>query len=225
MQPIVWRPPTRLLVCDGVAVIPGGGEAGWVSGSLRSALGGVRNGTGMSGTVTIQNGGVSSVAVVSGGSGYPVSARFEVAIVGDGNGARVLANKNASGVVASFTVAANGVGYSAASVQQRNVVAIQTRFDLGPDWNQYGSASIHMYFSGGGNIESIAGYYSITPNYYMAGYVTLLSGASELSQSGLSSRGGPSLGIRVPSRYLAFDCSPCINIPSTAQCNLALYSS
>ena len=223
MSPIVWRPPTRLLMADADPVQPGGDRAGWISGSLRGAIGGARSGSGLvAGAVTIAGGAITAVAApTSGGGGYPASTRFEVEVVGDGAGARVQANTNASGVVGSFTVLSPGAGYSTASVRASAAAVVDVLFDGGPTWHQYpiAVATASDMYGGRVGLMEISASSSHADGFFPCGQ---LDGRSESYFIGLENSGYPSRGVRLQARFMRIRCHVAMSIGLSAQVGLAL---
>lgn len=223
MQPIVWRPPTRLLMADADPVQPGGDRAGWISGSLRGAIGGARSGSGLvAGAVTIAGGAITAVAApTSGGGGYPASTRFEVEVVGDGAGARVQANTNGSGVVVSFTVLSPGAGYSTASVRARAAAVVDVLFDCGPTWHQYPIAVATVSDLSGGSVGvmAISASSSHADGFFPC---SQLDGRSESHFSGLEDASYASRGARLQARFLRIRYHVAMSIGPIARVGLAL---
>jgi hypothetical protein len=137
MNPVTRRLPTRLAITDTSPVQAGAGF-GWVSCSTANLAGGTSQGSGfVAGAATI-SGGITAIAVSAGGSGYPVSARLQLTISGDGAGATGYAVTNSSGVVTSITIQSAGAGYTVMTAAVINAQALVTLlFDLGPDHDQY----------------------------------------------------------------------------------------
>lgn len=223
MSPIFWRPPTRLLMADADPVQPGGDRAGWISGSLRGAIGGARSGSGLvAGAVTIAGGAITAVAApTNGGSGYPASTRFEVEVVGDGAGARVQANTNASGVVVSFTVLSPGAGYSTASVRARAAAVVNVLFDGGPTWHQYpiAIATVSDMSAGSVGLIDISASSSHANGFFPCGQ---LDGKYESSFGGLENAGYPSRGARLSARFMRIRCHVAMSIGLSARVGLVL---
>lgn len=223
MSPIVWRPPTLLLMADADPVQPGGDRAGWISGSLRGAIGGARSGSGLvAGAVTIAGGAITAVAApTSGGGGYPASTRFEVEVVGDGAGARVQANTNASGGVVSFTVLSPGAGYSTASVRARAAAVVDVLFDCGPTWHQYPIAVAAVFDMSVGNVGmmEISASSSHADGFFLCGQ---LDGKNESYSSGLENAGCPSRGARLQARFVRIRCRVAMSIGLSARVGLVL---
>jgi hypothetical protein len=139
------RPPNIRLVTD-KTIGSIGGQSPAVSGSIANKAGGTSSGSGFTaGSATISGGAITAIAVSSGGSGYPISARLKVTISGDGSGAAGYANSNASGVITSITITSGGTGYTTASCTIDVVSSPYTViFDLGPDWGNYSSAVLSV---------------------------------------------------------------------------------
>ena len=210
-------------MADADPVQPGGDRAGWISGSLRGAIGGARSGSGLvAGAVTIAGGAITSVAApTSGGGGYPASTRFEVEVVGDGAGARVQANTNASGAVASFTVLSPGAGYSTASVRARAAAVVGVLFDCGPTWHQYLIAiATASDMSGGGlGAMEIAASSSHADGFFLCGQ---LDGKLESYLVGLEGAGHPSRGARLHARFVRIRYHVAMSIGLSARVGLVL---
>ena len=223
MQPIVWHPPTLLLMADADPVQPGGDRAGWISGSLRGAIGGARSGSGLvAGAVTIAGGAITAVAApTSGGGGYPASTRFEVEVVGDGAGARVQANTNASGVVVSFTVMSPGAGYSTASVRARAAEVVDVLFDGGPTWHQYPIAVVAVSDMSAGSVGLMGSFVSSS---HAGGFFrcSRLDGLGESHFSGMEGATHLSRGVRLHARFMLIQCHVAISIGPSARVGLAL---
>ena len=223
MSPIVWRPPTRLLMADADPVQPGGDRAGWISGSLRGAIGGARSGSGLvAGAVTMAGGAITAVAApTNGGSGYPAPTRFEVEVVGDGAGARVQANTNASGAVVSFTVLSAGAGYSTASVRARAAAVVDVLFDGGPTWHQYpiAIATVSDMSAGSVGLMEISASSSHANGFFPCGQ---LDGKFESYFIGQENAAYPSRGVRLQARFIRIRCHVAMSIGPSARVGLAL---
>lgn len=198
-------------MADADPVQPGGDRAGWISGSLRGAIGGARTGGGLvAGAVTIAGGAVTAVAApVQGGAGYPASARFEVEVQGDGSGAVVLANTNSAGSITSFSVVTGGQGYTSATVRARMASTESIRFDMGPDWDQYPVASVHTRMEvAAGLLESVS-IRAFSDEAFSGFGIMSVGGSSGVDAfwAGLSYRGSPSFQFRVLSRFISIDCA------------------
>lgn len=201
MQPIIWRPPTLLLMSGTDPVTPGGDRAGWISGSMTGVLGGTPSGSGMvAGAVTISGGAITAVAApTAGGSGYPVNARFAVGVTGDGVGAEVLAYTNASGVVTSYSVINGGSGYTSAGIVQRPAPVVTMAFDCGPDFHQYPIMVVVPYQV---ILFAMNVYFSRDTTLANHGFALNDVVGSEFSLSGLTGTTAASRRLRAPARYI-----------------------
>lgn len=225
MSPIVWRPPTRLLMADADPVQPGGDRAGWISGSLRGAIGGARSGSGLvAGAVTIVNGAITAVgAPTNGGAGYPTNARFEVVITGDGAGALVVANTNSAGAVSSFSAVSGGARYTVATVGVRVASIRYIYFDCGPSWGQYQIAAAVASDLDGGYVGSMEFSCSMDA---VGEYVPTVTAtlATESHFPGLEYSGYPGRAVRLSARYLKLRCFVARTIGPAARVSLTLYA-
>lgn len=144
MQPIIWRPPVRVATTDKDPVALGSGF-GWVSGSMLNLQGSCAQGSGATfgPPVLDTNGGIVSVPVTAGGSGYVASSDFGLVVTGAGTWAHLVARANGSGVVTAVIVEVGGSGYtSSTTVTQAPYAMYTSLFDLGPDHDQYTSIQI-----------------------------------------------------------------------------------
>ncbi|WP_338416680.1 hypothetical protein [uncultured Sphaerotilus sp.] len=221
MQPINWRPPTLLLPGEVNPVTPGGDKAGWVSGWLSDSVGGAITGSGLvAGPVTIVNGAIASVgAPTSGGGGYPVTARFEVDVAGDGSGALITANTNSSGVITSFSVHRGGAGYTAATVAHRGRQNRTIAYDCGPYWQQYQLASFLPLNIA---LQDINVYFAIAPDLVRRGFNPNVADGRETSIGGRSGSAAPTTTFRVAGRFVLLDVGVAANFG--ANFSLALFA-
>ena len=105
------------------------------------------NGTGAVLVATLSGGGVASVAVISGGTGYGLPPGFHIEILfgggGPGSGAAATATVSGGGAITAITMTASGSGYTSAPLvipvasltPYATYASLMTYHSVGPVWH------------------------------------------------------------------------------------------
>ena len=215
--------PPVLALYSGVAKADPAGP-GWTSGDIKNLTGSTGgSGSGfVAGAASISGGAVTGVAVTTAGSNYPISARCEVTIAGDGTGARGYASINSSGQVASIVITAGGTGYtSVTSVTINSATPTQVViFDLGPRFMEYRDGEIALFGATTGQLARFFISASDTGSD-SKGFVNRIDGNSEAYFESLGNSGGPVRGFKMPgTRFLRV--SALVSLTSDGQPTLRL---